>query len=283
MSKYYFYLFLVSVLCSVSLNTYSQINSVDELTVKNSGEYFWEELSGTDEMKIKESLSNTLWSQEKVQLLQKSNPIIKKSDIGYIIKPRGPKKYLIIAYLYKNSASNKTIENSPNKEIETEHQIVVQSKEIPKTEPIQDSIKQSNFTKQNTLPVVSSGYEKNTQEYDIKLTPLQSDQNKDLTNLPNASDFIKSIVGKEKCIEVMPLLEKEKKKGKVFYDTREEVFDKGIESCYIMICDKETGNLVYLLPPGNENRFNAKTGIKIDLNEINNNSKLKKLYIYEYK
>jgi hypothetical protein len=267
----------------VSLNTYSQINSVDELTVKNSGEYFWEELSGTDEMKIKESLSNTLWSQEKVQLLQKSNPIIKKSDIGYIIKPRGPKKYLIIAYLYKNSASNKTIENSPNKEIETEHQIVVQSKEIPKTEPIQDSIKQSNFTKQNTLPVVSSGYEKNTQEYDIKLTPLQSDQNKDLTNLPNASDFIKSIVGKEKCIEVMPLLEKEKKKGKVFYDTREEVFDKGIESCYIMICDKETGNLVYLLPPGNENRFNAKTGIKIDLNEINNNSKLKKLYIYEYK
>lgn len=269
--------------------------SPNELEVKTSGNYIWDQLAGSDEAKIKESLYEILWNNNEVQSLRQANPRLTKNDIAFIVKPRGT-NFLIIAYVSRDQLASKTTSASVS---------AIKQAEKPRQENREIALSNSNESQkeptsypQNASPINEPKPKVSTEEKQSAITQSQKENKEEIitdkkenpyksSNVYTAVDrsahtkLFQNIALQNKCLEVMPLLEQDKKQGKVYYDTRTDVFDKGIESCYIMVCDTQTGSLTYLLSPGGKVRANLKNGENVSVAEIQNKSNLNTLYIYE--
>jgi hypothetical protein len=299
------------------VSSYAQIPEQNELEIKTSGLYVWEELRGSDEASIKKMLADAIWQKNESQEILKTHPEFKKTDIKYLVKPRG-KNFLIIGYISKspsNQEAEQKRENVAEQKVET---IIVPKNEL-KVQPkaaLDTTIQTSEELKKQGNEVVYKEENRKTEVVEIEknngdvsssnlivqdkivveenklpkaeLTPNEKQivhyQNKSNTvESSNHTAISSAIVGIDKCLDVMEFLKQEKKKGKVFYDSKESSFDAGIANCLVMFCDINTGKIAYLLAKGNTERLDYLSGKELSLTQLNQNQNIKKLFIYEIK
>ena len=252
----------------------AQNNTIEpnELDVKTSGNYYWEQLSGDNEERIKNQIKELIWNNEGVKKLVSENKNITKEKIGFITKPRG-KTFLIIGYLSKET--NKSLSVQPIQRSDSATSINIQPDQLL-------TLKDDN----RTAFEVDSSQQKSITHEDISASKLPDESNAK-NNQPQlkavSSDLVKKLLDQKKCAELVKILDGEKKKGKAYYSPMDNVFDNGIESCYVMICDTKTGELRYLLDKGGNRRIDFLTENIIYLEDISKLNTLKKLYIYEIK
>lgn len=263
---------LIGVFMHIGVQAQSNTSEPNELDIKTSGNYYWEQLSGDNEEKIKNQIIELIWNNEGVKKLVSENKNFTKEQIGFITKPRG-KTFLIIGYLSKETNRSLSVQPIQRRDsvtsINTQPNQLLYSKDDYLTN-IQTDSSQQKFNTNEVLPASEPSEEMHTNNSQLKLKAV-------------SSDLVKKLLDQKKCAELVKILESEKKKGKAYYSPMDNVFDNGLESCYVMICDTKTGELRYLLDKGGNRRIDFLTENIIYLEDISKLNTLKKLYIYEIK
>jgi hypothetical protein len=316
-SKYFLNYVAFLLMLFFGISSFAQTPEPNELEIKTSGLYVWEELRGSDESSIKKVLADVIWQKNECQEILKTHPELKKTEIKYLVKPRG-KNFLIIGYISKspsNQEAEQKRENVAEQKVET---IIVPKNEL-KVQPkaaLDTTIQTSGRLKEQANAVVYKEENRKTEGVEIaknkedtissnlhKQDKRDGEENKisqgelparekQVVQYQNKGNEVESsnhtaissaIVGIDKCLDVMEFLKQEKKKGKVFYDSKESSFDAGIANCLVMFCDINTGKIAYLLAKGNTERLDYLSGKELSLTQLNQNQNIKKLFIYEIK
>ncbi|MGZ2371730.1 hypothetical protein ACXR6G_18270 [Ancylomarina sp. YFZ004] len=253
-----------------------------EREIKTKPNYIYMQSVQGDTVKGKILAADLFWSSENIKNELSSNKTLKKDNIEYIIKPRGP-KYMIITYIDKTSKGvistpknesktttgwklNMPVENAKGTEsvaTPAEEKLKIISKSVIKNE---DSVidKKEIAEKPATIVVEKSITinEKNNDEIFQTSSAI-------LNHLAKLSGF-NDIVG---------YLKEQKMKGKLVYSYRYDAFKDNIKECYFIVFSSNTDELLMILDKGTTSRMNVLNSKMVSISESKNE---KKIYVYEF-
>jgi len=256
--KFQLLIFLLLIIAN-NITAQKQSKVELEIEIKTNSNYIYIQSIQGDTIEGKINASNILWTSEAVKEELLTNKNLKKTNIAYLIKPRGP-KYKIIAYTNKLiDVTNKEKSKIDNPEKSKESIIIASPPTSDNVKPIKLEKKADrNNNIEKTSPVVRENTIPNKYKSSSEILNHLSD-------LDNFDDIIK-------------YLKTEKLNNKLVYSYRADAFNENIERCYIIVFSANT-DLLMVLDKGKEIRRNLLNSEMIKKEEFTNT---KNIYVYEY-
>jgi hypothetical protein len=265
----------------------AQDDNVDEITIKTSGKYYWEQLAGKDSISLKAESLELLRLQIKENDSHNYMKIFDAASVKYLVKSRGP-GYLVIAY------SNRIDENSVGKTAQ-DASVLLKTKGagFDRLDALNAHLSSDSVASNRTFDRESSSSEDKSLEAikEVSRTPqeivggmtVSKNENKSNVSVNELGDFSSLFSDSFLCNHFMKHLDTLKKKGKIYYSSNINDIDLGLDNCWILYCDQSANKVLYFLAPGKENRRNLVSNSMIGLADIPSGLILNKLYIYEIK
>jgi len=264
-----------------------------EREIKTNSNYIYIQSLQKDTLAGKNNAAEALWSAKNLENELLTNNSLKKTNVEYLIKPRGP-KYMIIAYINKTLNNYVDVEekgSQKGKKWELVIPIEIDEENKPNTEPKKNEVVIQN---KKTEPVI-----KTTKKEHVEIRKSENNERKEVSEKKNiepkqnvtaakssgkkfisSSTILNYLSNLSAFSDIVTYLNKQKMNGKLVYSYRYDAFKDNISDCYIIVFNSNTDELTMILNKGTETRMNVLNSQVVNENNLKNNTK--KIYIYEF-